>query len=152
MKITGTLSGESSSTFLSRLKPGDKVGVTMEIKSDGVRLNDKYLNVVGFQEVILRDGSPINTWNEAHPRTAVGFSQDGKKVYLMVIDGRQANYSAGATTGQVAAILKALGAYTGVNLDGGGSSCMVFNGEIKNKPSDGSERAVANGVMVVTRK
>ena len=152
MKITATFSGDDSKTFLSNLNIGDKVGVEMDIKSDGNKINDKYLNIIGFQDLILRNGVSSNTWNEAHPRTAAGYSQDGKKVYLIVIDGRQTNYSVGATTGQIGAILKALGAFTAVNLDGGGSSCMVVNGEVKNNPSDGSERAVANGVMVVVKK
>ena len=42
-----------------------------------------------------------------------------------------------------------LGATDGVNMDGGGSSAMWVNGVIKNVPSDGSERTVANGLMMV---
>ncbi|MFA7493152.1 MAG: phosphodiester glycosidase family protein [Proteiniphilum sp.] len=147
-------SGNDSKTFLGKLNIGDKINVRMEIKINGNNVSDKYLNVVGYDGsgVILQNGSPVNTWNEAHPRTAIGYSQDGKKVYMIVIDGRQDNFSAGATTGQVGAIMKALGAYTAVNLDGGGSSCMVINGNVKNSPSDGSERAVANGVMVMVNK
>lgn len=74
------------------------------------------------------------------------------KAYLVVIDGRQSNFSVGTTTGQVGHILKALGAYSAVNLDGGGSSAIVVNGEVKNKPSDPNEWAVANGIMVITRE
>nr|WP_298652663.1 phosphodiester glycosidase family protein [uncultured Proteiniphilum sp.] len=70
----------------------------------------------------------------------------------MVIDGRQSNYYVGVTTGQEGAILRALGAYSAVNLDGGGSSCVVVNGEIKNKPSYSFERAVANGIMATVNK
>jgi hypothetical protein len=154
MKITATFSGASvdSKTFLSNLSVGRKIGITMGVKLNGADLSDKYLNVVGYDSHMLQNGNAVNTWDEAHPRTAAGYSQDGKKVYLMVVDGRQSNYSVGATTGQVAYIMKALGAYTAVNLDGGGSSCMVIDGEIGNKPSDGSERAVANGLIVTVNK
>jgi exopolysaccharide biosynthesis protein len=134
------------------LKVGDKVGVTTEVKFNNKTVSDKKLNAIGFRGVMLNKGVVINTWNEAHPRTAVGYSKDGKRVYLMVVDGRQTNFSVGATTGHLGDILKSLGAYTGVNLDGGGSSAMVVNGVTANRPSDGSERTVANGMMVVTKK
>ncbi|MDI9604807.1 MAG: phosphodiester glycosidase family protein [Bacteroidota bacterium] len=138
--------------FLSQLKVGDKVGVTTEVKFNNKNVSDKRLHAIGFRGVMLNKGVVTNTWNEVHPRTAVGYSKDGKRVYLMVVDGRQNNYSVGATTGHLGDILKSLGAYTGVNLDGGGSSAMVVNGVTANKPSDGSERTVANGMMVVTKK
>ncbi|HBG40155.1 MAG TPA: hypothetical protein DDW85_01915 [Porphyromonadaceae bacterium] len=152
MKIKGKTSGEDSKTFLNNLSVGDKVDVAMDIKMNGTKQADKHLHIIGSQDLLLKNGTPVNTWNEVHPRTAIGYSQDKKKIYLIVIDGRQTNYSVGATTGQVGAIIKAFGAYNAANLDGGGSSCMVVNGEIKNKPSDKSERAVANGVMVVVKK
>ena len=107
---------------------------------------------MGYQRVILQGGVSINTWNEAHPRTAMGYSLNRRKVYLVVVDGRRANYSAGATTGQLGDILKAFGAFTGFNFDGGGSSTIAVNGEVKNTPSDGAERAVSNGLMVTTTK
>ncbi|MDR0715133.1 MAG: phosphodiester glycosidase family protein [Bacteroidales bacterium] len=154
MKLTADYSDDDddSRTFLSKLRQADKIGITMNVKLDGRTLTDKHLNVVGYHSVILQQGIPVNNWNEAHPRTATGYSQDGKKVYLLVVDGRQANYSVGVATNHLAAILKAFGAYSAVNLDGGGSSCMVVEGQIKNKPSDGSERAVANGIIVTVNK
>ncbi|MDR0713601.1 MAG: phosphodiester glycosidase family protein [Bacteroidales bacterium] len=150
--LTTGSSGEDSYTFLSSLQEGDKIGVTMSVKLDGTTLTDRYLNVIGYRTVILQRGVSVNNWNEDHPRTAIGYSQDGRKIYLLVVDGRQTNYSVGAVTDHIAAILKAFGAYTAVNLDGGGSSCMVINGEIKNKPSGGTERAVANGIIVTVNK
>lgn len=145
-------SGINSHTFLSNLSVGDKIGVVMNVNIEGKALADKNINAIGYEGVMLEKGSSTNTWNEAHPRTAIGFSRDGKKYYLVVIDGRQTDFSVGATTGQVGDILNSLGAFTGMNLDGGGSSSMTVSGEIKNTPSDGSERAVANGIMVTTKK
>lgn len=142
---------DASKLFLSKLKVGDKVGVKMDILVNGAAVPDKKMNAIGFRHDMLKRGVVYNTWNEVHPRTAIGYSQDQKKVYLLVVDGRNVNYSVGATTGVLGTILKWLGAYEGVNLDGGGSSVMVVDGEIKNKPSDGSERAVANGLIVLTK-
>jgi exopolysaccharide biosynthesis protein len=62
------------------------------------------------------------------PRTAMGLSQDRRYFFILVIDGRQSSgdYSDGAYDWQTAAWLKMLGAWDGINLDGGGSSCLVM--------------------------
>ena len=61
-----------------------------------------------------------------HPRTAFGLSADRSRAWMVVVDGRQA-VSAGATLGELAEILRGLGAADAVNLDGGGSSTMVLD-------------------------
>lgn len=60
-----------------------------------------------------------------NPRTAAGLSQDGRYMYLMTIDGRQAGYSDGTSMVETADWLRLLGAHRGLNLDGGGSTTMV---------------------------
>lgn len=79
-------SGNDSKTFLGKLKVGDKVNVKTEIKLNAMSVSDKHLNAVGYHDggLILQNGTPANTWNEAHPRTAIGYSQDGKKFYMIV--------------------------------------------------------------------
>ena len=67
--------------------------------------------------------------------------QDGT-VLVLVVDGRSTN-SKGLTLQELATYFLRLGARDAVNLDGGGSSVMVINGEIVNKPSDGWERPVS---------
>jgi uncharacterized protein YigE (DUF2233 family) len=79
--------------------------------------------VLEHGEVPALAGSEFN--KAAHPRTAVGLSQDGRYLILMVIDGRQPGYSMGATTAEVAAWLRRFGATDGLNLDGGGSTTLV---------------------------
>ncbi|MGC4030713.1 MAG: phosphodiester glycosidase family protein [Tepidisphaeraceae bacterium] len=78
------------------------------------------------------------------PRTAMGVSQDGTKLFLLVIDGRQPRYSTGMTRAEVGHTLKAFGAYDGMLCDEGGSSCIYLKqfGGIANIPSDnaGTER------------
>lgn len=64
-------------------------------------------------------------WDRRHPRTAVGLSDDGQTLLLVVVDGRQEFYSEGATIVEMAQIMKDLGADDALNLDGGGSSTMV---------------------------
>ncbi|MDR3267609.1 MAG: phosphodiester glycosidase family protein [Tannerella sp.] len=144
----------ASGTFLSTLSVGDKIGVTTDVKINGTKTTDKHLNAIGcLGSAMLQNGTPNeNTTKDAQPRTSAGNSKDGKTAIIAVIDGRQTNYSTGVTLPQVGHIMKALGAYTAVNLDGGGSSVMVVKGEIKNRPSDGAERAVANELMITVKK
>ena len=52
----------------------------------------------------------------------------------------------GMTTAEVAEILKDLGCVEAINLDGGGSTCMLVNGKETIKVSDGAQRAVASAV------
>lgn len=84
------------------------------------------------------------------PRTAAGVSRDGRKVYLVTVDGRRAT-SHGGTLIEVAELLIELGAWRGLNLDGGGSTTMFVaaEGGVVNRPSRGWEREVVNHIGVV---
>ncbi|MBM3493516.1 MAG: phosphodiester glycosidase family protein, partial [Armatimonadetes bacterium] len=88
-------------------------------------LRDIHTAVAGFS-VVLRNGEITGKADALHPRTAAGVSQDGRTLFLMVIDGRQPGYSEGITSAEVGAWLRALGAWDGINLDGGGTSTMVI--------------------------
>lgn len=94
-----------------------------------------------------------------NPRTAVGINQNGRWVYLMVVDGRET--SSGATFSELADLLIFYGAYTALALDGGGSSTMVVEGvdnlpRVLNTPIDdnnpGQERAVANHLGISLKR
>jgi hypothetical protein len=87
------------------------------------------------------------------PRTGVGLSQDGKYLYLIVIDGRQPAYSTGVTTADEAALMLSLGVYHGINLDGGGSTALVESDgagapKLIDRPSGGTERYDGNNFGV----
>lgn len=84
------------------------------------------------------------------PRTLIGSTADNK-VVLFVCDGRQA-HSDGATLLELAQIMKAIGCVNVLNLDGGGSSAIIANNILLNKPSDGAERAVPTTIAFVKRK
>jgi hypothetical protein len=72
--------------------------------------------------------------NDKHPRTAMGYTKDGRLI-VMVIQGRFPGIAEGATLEQEARMLKDLGCAEALNLDGGGSSCMLVNGKETIKPS-----------------
>jgi hypothetical protein len=89
------------------------------------------------------------TWSR-EPRTAVGVSEDGRKVILVTVDGRRAT-SHGGTLEEVAQLMVELGAFRAINLDGGGSTTMFIGAEggVVNRPSRGWEREVVNHIGVV---
>lgn len=88
------------------------------------------------------DGSEL--CDNRHPRTAAGLSKDGRTLYLVVVDGRT-TISVGMTCPELGTLMAGLGAWSAVNLDGGGSTAMWVSGEgVVNSPSDGGQRVVAN--------
>ena len=119
--------------------------------------------VCGRSTLLLKNGEQLdqsgNTMPVAkmEPRTAIGVSQDGKEVYLMVVDGRNFYYSNGADLLDLMNLMSACGASDALNLDGGGSSTFIARdgaeGELKllNWPTDqgGVMRKVATGLAIV---
>lgn len=83
-----------------------------------------------------------------HPRTVIGEYPNGD-ILLIIIDGRNDNWSEGVTLERVQEKLIYLGVEEAYNLDGGGSTTLYYEGEILNKPSDGVERSVANSFVVM---
>lgn len=117
-------------------------------------------NAVGGFELIVEGGAVIGPQDVRHPRTGVGVSEDGRRLYVVVIDGRQANYSLGATQAELAEWLRQLGAYSAVNLDGGGSTTLVLDdgqggAKVVNRPIhagiSGRERPSANHLGIYAR-
>lgn len=102
---------------------------------------------------ILVDEIPPDDFSDLNPRTAVGISQDKQFLILTTIDGRQPDFSEGATLYQTAQWLIRFGAYQGLNLDGGGSTTMVQedrfgNPQVLNRFSGEAERFNGNNFGV----
>lgn len=148
---TIVLGRDAGADALAALAVGDRVDVTYRPKAEG----DVDLKAaVGGSAVLVRDGVP-QTFGDpaAHPRTAVGFSADGRKMHLLTVDGRQAD-SRGVTLSELAVMMVEMGAHHALNLDGGGSSTMLAREpgnaalQVENQPSDGGERSVPNGLAI----
>ena len=89
---------------------------------------------------------------QQHPRSAIGFSRDSATVYLVAVDGRQESAD-GMSLTELGDFLLSIGVYQGMNFDGGGSTALVLDGKLANKPSDASgERAVGNAILVRERR
>jgi len=107
---------------------------------------------------ILRSGGTQQTQQDGsiNPRTAIGYTAD-KRLILLVVDGRS-TASEGMTTLEMVDIFTGLGATDAINLDGGGSSTLVFADpapRVVNTPSDREpnagtpvERRVGNNLAV----
>lgn len=114
------------------------------------------VNAIGGGPLLVRNGGPVFRALEAFsddvllpraPRTAVGQLADGR-VILVATDGRQPGYSVGMTNFELAQTLARLGAVTGAALDGGGSTTLAFEGTVLNRPSDRSERPIADALLL----
>ncbi|MBM3955171.1 MAG: phosphodiester glycosidase family protein [Planctomycetes bacterium] len=111
--------------------------------------------VSGFSFCLI-DGVPSAPDDVLHPRTGFGLSADGKTLFILVADGRQAA-SQGLTVREVGELLRDMGADDGVNMDGGGSTTLVAappgsdGFRVVNRPSGGLRRNGANLVIAVDR-
>lgn len=79
----------------------------------------------GTNERILRAGEVEASWEELHPRTAIGVTAAGHVLFL-IVDGRQPRLSEGMTTPELAEVLMEFGAVEAINMDGGGSTTLVL--------------------------
>jgi hypothetical protein len=95
---------------------------------------------IGGQFIFLKDGTEVDyedysSATTRHPRTAVAYNE--RYVYFIVVDGRAPGYSIGMRITDLAFFAQNyLGALWGIAEDGGGSSTMVVNGNVVNRPSD----------------
>lgn len=144
------LSGHGTAQqILDNLISGDEISLSIELALKGQpTLNAQFEEMIGGDRLILKDGIvQDNDWKELHPRTAIGYSKDKTKLVMVVVDGRSTT-SSGFSTKQLAELIRLSGAEYALNLDGGGSSAMVVRDKVCNTPADGSERRVANSLVV----
>lgn len=143
------LGREGGADALGALAVGDPVSIHYAPRAD---VAAPFESAVGGNVLLVNDGQvPALDDRDAHPRTAVGFSADGKTMWLVTVDGRQKE-SRGMTLLELGQLMQALGAHQALNLDGGGSSTLLArlpgdpSATVANSPSDGFERAVPNGL------
>jgi hypothetical protein len=147
--------GSQAAKLISEAPPPARLTVHMVLRPDWTATG--VTDALGGGPVIVRNGRAVYTAGEdflpsqvapRDPRTGVGQRRDGK-IVLVVVDGRQPGYSVGLTNFELAQALTRFGAVTGSALDSGGSSTMAFDGKLLNRPSDRSERAVAETLAVM---
>lgn len=119
------------------------------------------VQAIGVGATLVDNGQiPADTAanKDVHPRTAIGFKEDGSYV-LLQIDGRQPGYSNGVTYEEMYDFfVNEMGVKYAYNLDGGGSSQIMVRmpgdstASIQNSPSDGRERSNANGILFIANE
>ena len=145
-------------TQLSHVRRGDAVTLNVKIDQFG-RAREALAG--GPLLLVNRRPTSRNEWfsegfgqrhnYSRHPRTAVGFTEDGWGM-VVAVDGRQPGYSVGMTTAETAALMRAFGAVDALMVDGGGSTQMAIGPRLVNRHCcDGAERAVATSIVFFTR-
>lgn len=154
-----SVGGEQAKTLPRYARAGDRVGISAEISNT---LSDCETRAPGDWSLtyatlggsfhFLRQGEiqefdDLGALSKA-PRTAICFNDD--YIHFVVVDGRQSGYSIGMNMDELGAFCRdVLESDEGLNQDGGGSSTFWLDGEVRNRPSDGQERPVANGWVMV---
>lgn len=84
-------------------------------------------NTLAGEARLLRNGAIVQYANESlQPRTAVGLNADETRLSVMTVDGRNAGHSLGVTRPELADLMRMNGVYNAINLDGGGSTTLLF--------------------------
>lgn len=128
-------------------------------RRNGIVERWKVQTAVGGGPVLVQDGKVRITNNEEmkfagkalydkHPRTAMGYTEDGRLIVL-VVQGRMPGVAEGADLQQMAKMLIDIGCTEALNLDGGGSSCMLVNGKETIRPSDKEGQRPVPAVFIV---
>ncbi|MBQ6907149.1 MAG: phosphodiester glycosidase family protein, partial [Clostridia bacterium] len=138
---------------VASLEIGEQITISFGVEGDERWKNAK-AGIGATGGMLLKDGTVNPSLDAgANPRTALGIKSDGS-LLMYTIDGRQSGYSYGVQLKTLANRLKELGCTDAINLDGGGSTTFVaqFPGDdymsLINRPSDGSQRAVANFIFL----
>jgi len=150
--------------WLDSIKPYYYMGILKDSKQAIIGDKSSFLlnsgalqEALGARYLLVRDGNDqTSTLNKnIEPRTAIGVLSPST-IVILTVDGRQSAYSNGFSFVSLSKVFRAIGATDAVNLDGGGSTVLIIKDKsdlykIKNKPSGGSERAVANSWMILQK-
>jgi hypothetical protein len=120
-------------------------------------------DVINGAGLLKRGGQTMANWVDVenlqaetftdvrHPRTIIGVDRRGD-VWLAAIDGRQVDHSIGMTFAELVGLADRLGLVDALNLDGGGSTTMVMEGKVVNRPSDAAgPRPVSDAIVILPR-
>jgi hypothetical protein len=112
---------------------------------DGISVIDGVPDPEGFSSASEQFDSDITKGR--YPRAALGIS-DGELIAL-ACDGRAPD-EAGLTLAELAGTMAVLGSRRAINLDGGGSTSLVFEGSLRNSPREEHGVRLAGGRPVAT--
>ena len=117
--------GKAAEYLKENYRVGDRVKVDYQVTPDR-----NWSLVIGGHALLVNNGQMVEYTKDlsslkgVRARTAIGISRDGKTLYLIAVEGRT-NESKGITLGNLSLLMTKLNIWTGVNLDGGGSTTLV---------------------------
>ncbi|MBP1993450.1 phosphodiester glycosidase family protein [Paenibacillus eucommiae] len=157
---TTVMNGDYLNGFFPSNKDTIFIGLSKERKLIGGKFNQKAeLDKLGpqmgttFVPTLLKDGKKLSIplhWQTSPARAArtiIGNYKDDQLLFL-VTDGNNEDGTSGATLAELQDKLIALGVRDAYNLDGGGSSTLIFDGALINRPSDGKLRPLATHFLL----
>lgn len=155
--------GTKTDWVKKNIKPGDKIKIKLDYsKPDIVEAVGVYSYLVKNGRVLtsqemISAGASSSLVTSRKSRTAIGITADNRVIAITSDGGTPSKgISDGITLPEMAQLMKDLGAVQAASLDGGGSTQMnvKLNGEenlkIVNRPSDGTQRAITNGILFVS--
>ncbi len=152
----------ANQTPISAIKDSSRILSNKLIGTLGDFKKWKVETAIGGGPVLVQEGKIKITNNEElkfsgkalydkHPRTAMGYTKDGLLI-VMAIEGRFPGKAEGANLEQLAKILIGVGCEEALNLDGGGSSCLLVNGKQTITPSDKEGQRPVPAVFLIKNK
>lgn len=145
--------GQAKAFLLENMQIGDTITIQYQIDPDYA-----WETIIGGDGLLVDNGQMVDYGKSTEgltgvrARTAIGISQDGKKIYLIAAEGRTSD-SKGLTLGNLSLFLSKIGVWKAMNLDGGGSTTMVSRplGEFSTTQtiaveSHSAERRVVEGI------
>ncbi|MDR0615944.1 MAG: phosphodiester glycosidase family protein [Synergistaceae bacterium] len=144
----------NSRSLLDGLEPGSQVNILTDWETPAFSACS---DLIQAGPMLMRNGQFINNpetfkpdiLDKRHPRTIMG--SDGSRMFWAVIDGRNNLHSRGATIEETRWIARSLGLVNAINMDGGGSSQLVWRGLTINLPSDGKERPLPYALLMMPK-
>jgi hypothetical protein len=154
--VLSARTGKYGASTIAQLKVGSVIGITLSINDPnwtGVK------EAIGGSNILISKGQINSTLSSTNlnPTTAIGVKANGE-VVLLEVDGRNDALSVGMSSMDAAKFLQEQGCVDAIQLDGGGSSTIAarmpgsISPSVLNKPSDGSERANSNAIILVSKQ
>jgi hypothetical protein len=145
---------------LARLARGTRVHIEVQYDTSAGSATEwsATSEIIGGAGLLARGGRYVTDWRMErfqkgfaelrHPRTMIGTARD-RAIWLVTVDGRQPQLSAGMTLVELRALARRLQLTDALNLDGGGSTTMWVGGKVVNSPSDvAGPRKVSDAILV----
>jgi hypothetical protein len=163
-KLTKDIVVLSFGPLLAAKLPAIEIGATLKLSTATVPDLRGARTAIGGGSIVTRGGKAakierpksggmggysVSSMFERHPRSAVGWSKT--HIFLVEVDGRQSDLSVGMTLAELGDYMAKLGCEEAINLDGGASATCWYRGRVVNSPCNGSERTVANGLVVLRK-